>query len=447
MTKSKAKIQLSDHFTYKKLILFTLSPITMMIFTSIYGVVDGYFVSNYTGKTPFAALNLIWPYIMVMGSIGFMFGTGGSALVAKTMGEGDNKKANEQFSLITYTSIILSIIIGAVSFIFMNQIATVLGAEGELLKHSVLYGRILCLAVPFYVLQFEFQSFFVTAEKPNLGLYMTLMCGITNMILDWLFIAVFEWGLTGAASATALSQFVGGVFPLIYFSRRNTSLLKLCRTKFSIWVLLRTCSNGMSELLSNISMSLVSMLYNAQLMKYVGEDGVAAYGVLMYVNLIFLSVFIGYCIGTAPVISYNYGSMNHAELKSILKKSMVILISSSVVMMFASLLLAKPLSVIFVGYDEKLLELTQTAFMIFSFSFLFAGIPMFASAFFTALNNGFVSALVSVLRTIVFQVSAVLVLPLLLKVDGIWLSTVVAELCALLVAVLLLIINKKRYKY
>lgn len=447
MKKVKTEIQLSDHFTYKKLIKFTLPPIAMMIFTSIYGVVDGYFVSNYTGKTPFAALNLIWPYIMIMGSVGFMFGTGGSALVAKTMGEGDKKKANEQFSFLTYISIAISIVIATFSFIFMKQIATLLGAEGELLRNCVIYGRILCVAVPFYVLQFEFQSFFVTAEKPKLGLYMTLICGITNMILDWLFIAVFSWGLKGAASATAISQFVGGVFPLIYFSRKNSSLLKLSKTKFNMWALSRTCTNGMSELLSNISMSIVSMLYNSQLMKYVGEDGVAAYGVLMYINLIFLSVFIGYCIGTAPIVSFNFGSKNHNELRNILKKSMVILILSSLVMLVSSLLLSKPLSILFVGYDAKLLSLTHTAFFIFSFSFLFAGIPMFASAFFTALNNGFISALVSVLRTVVFQVSFVLILPLFFDVNGIWVSTVCAELCALVVAVVVLVLNKKRYKY
>ena len=447
MTKAKKQINLSDHFTYKKLIKFTFPSIAMMIFTSIYGVVDGYFVSNFVGKTPFAALNLIWPYVMVMGCIGFMFGTGGSALVAKTMGEGDKKKANEQFSLIVYASVILSIIIATISFLFMKQIAGLLGAEGELLNNCVLYGRILCLAVPFYVLQFEFQSFFVTAQKPKLGLYMTLICGIANMILDFLFIAVFDWELAGAAAATAISQFIGGLFPLFYFSKKNTSLLRLCKTKFSLWVLSRSCTNGISELLSNISMSLVSMLYNAQLMRYVGEDGVAAYGVLMYINLIFLSVFIGYCIGTAPIVSFNFGSKNHDELKSIIKKSMVILIVSSVFMLIASLLLSKPLSILFVGYDATLLKLTQTAFLIFSFSFLFAGIPMYASAFFTALNNGFVSALVSLLRTVVFQVSTVLILPLVLGVNGIWASTVAAEFCALLVAVLLILLNKRKYNY
>ncbi len=444
---TKAKIGLSDHFTYKKLIKFTLSPIIMMVFTSIYGVVDGYFVSNYVGKTPFAALNLIWPFIMVMGSIGFMFGTGGSALVAKTMGEGDNKKANEQFSFLVYISIIMSVVIALLAFIFMRPISILLGAQGELLRNCVLYGRILCTSVVFFVLQFEFQSFFVTAEKPKLGLYMTLLCGITNMILDWLFIAVFDFGLAGAASATAISQFIGGIFPIIYFSKKNSSLLKLTKAKFNLWALYRTCYNGMSELLSNISMSLVSMLYNAQLMKYVGENGVATYGVLMYVNLIFLSIFIGYCIGTAPVISFNYGAQNHDELKGILKRSMVILTTSSVVMFLLSLLLSRPLSILFVGYDKELLDLTQRGFFFFSFSFLFAGIPMFASSFFTALNNGLVSAIVSVLRTVVFQVAFVLILPLFLKVDGIWVSLACAELFALFVAVIMLIANKKKYQY
>ncbi|MBQ2972294.1 MAG: MATE family efflux transporter [Ruminococcus sp.] len=444
---TKAKIGLSDHFTYKKLIRFTLSPIIMMVFTSIYGVVDGYFVSNYVGKTPFAALNLIWPFIMVMGSIGFMFGTGGSALVAKTMGEGDNKKANEQFSFLVYISIIMSVVIALLAFIFMRPISILLGAQGELLRNCILYGRILCTSVVFFVLQFEFQSFFVTAEKPKLGLYMTLLCGISNMILDWLFIAVFDFGLAGAASATAISQFIGGIFPIIYFSKKNSSLLKLTKAKFNMWALYRTCYNGMSELLSNISMSLVSMLYNAQLMKYVGENGVAAYGVLMYVNLIFLSIFIGYCIGTAPVISFNYGALNHDELKGILKRSMVILTTSSVFMFLLSLLLSRPLSILFVGYDKELLDLTQRGFFFFSFSFLFAGIPMFASSFFTALNNGLVSAIVSVLRTVVFQVAFVLILPLFLKVDGIWVSLACAELFALFVAVIMLIANKKKYQY
>ena len=444
---TKTKICLSDHFTYKKLIKFTFSPIVMMIFTSVYGVVDGYFVSNYVGKTPFAALNLIWPLIMVLGSIGFMFGTGGSALVAKTMGEGDNKKANEQFSFLVYVSVALSVILAIVAFVLMRPISIMLGAHGALLDNCIIYGQILCLSVPFFVLQFEFQSFFVTAEKPKLGLYMTLVCGIANIILDWLFIAVFEFGLAGAAGATAISQFLGGIYPLIYFLRKNSSLLKLSKTRFNMWALYRTCSNGMSELISNISMSLVSMLYNAQLMKYIGEDGVAAYGVLMYVNLIFLSVFIGYCIGTAPIVSYNYGAQNHSELKNIFKKSITILCASSIVMLALALILAKPLSIVFVGYDENLLELTKKAFIYFSFSFLFAGIPMFASAFFTALNNGFISATVSLLRTVVFQIAFVLILPLIFGVDGIWISLACAELCALIVSVILLAVYKRKYHY
>ncbi len=444
---TKAKIQLSDHFTYRRLIRFTLPSIAMMIFTSVYGVVDGYFVSNYVGKTPFAALNLIWPLIMMLSSIGFMFGTGGSALVAKTMGEGDNKKANSQFSFLVYISVILGIIISLLAFIFMRPIAIMLGASGELLSNCLIYGRILSLSVPFYILQFEFQSFFVTAEKPQLGLYMTIACGVTNMVLDWLFIAVFSMGLAGAAVATATSQVIGGLFPLIYFFCKNSGRLRLTKAKFDSFALTRTFYNGMSELLSNISMSLVSMLYNGQLMRLSGENGVAAYGVLMYVNLIFLSVFIGYCIGTAPIISYNFGANNHFELKSIFKRSIIVLTIASLSMTALALILARPLSDIFVGYDEELFDLTVRAFFLFSFSFLFAGFPMFGSSFFTALNDGLVSAVISVLRTVVFQVAFVLILPLFLGVDGVWCSIVFAELFAFIVALIMFVINKNKYHY
>lgn len=444
---TKERIKLNDHFTYKKLIRFTLPSIAMMIFTSIYGVVDGFFVSNYVGKTSFAAVNLIWPFIMMISSIGFMFGTGGSALVATTMGEGDKKRANTQFSFLVYFSLILSVIISALSFIFLPYIASLMGAKGVLLDDCVLYGRILTLTVPFYVMQFEFQSFFVTAEKPKLGLYMTIFSGVTNIVFDALFIAVLDFGLVGAAVATSMSQLVGGIFPLIYFSKKNSSLLRFCKTEFNFFALYRTCYNGISELLSNISMSFVSMLYNIQLMKYIGENGVAAYGVLMYVNLIFLSVFIGYCIGTAPIVSYNYGSQNHDELKGIFKKSITILSFSSVSMFVLAILLSRSLSQLFVGYDKELFSLTVRAFFLFSFSFLFASIPMFGSAFFTALNNGLVSAIISVLRTVVFQVTFVLVLPLLFRVDGIFVSIACAELCAFLISVIMFATNKKKYNY
>lgn len=439
------RIQLSDHFTYKKLLRFTFPSIIMMIFTSIYGVVDGVFVSNFVGKTPFAAVNFIMPFLMILGAVGFMFGTGGSALIAKTMGENKLKKANELFSLFVYVSFILGIIIAGLSFFLIRPIAQLMGAEGILLDQCVLYGRIVILAVPGFILQMEFQSFFITAEKPNLGLYVTVISGVANMILDALFMAVFHWGLAGAAAATALSQTLGGVIPLLYFLRKNTSLLQLGKTKFDGRALWKACINGSSELMSNISMSLVSMLYNIQLIKYAGENGVAAYGVLMYVNMIFLAIFIGYSIGTAPVISYHYGAQNHGELKSLLKKSFRILIFSSLSMLALSEFLARPLSKIFVSYDLDLLELTVRGFTIYSFSFLFAGINIFASSFFTALNNGLISALISFLRTLVFQVASVLLLPLILGIDGIWISIVVAELIACIVS--LAFIMKKRAVY
>lgn len=440
-------IQLSDHFTYKKLLRFTFPSIIMMVFTSIYGVVDGFFVSNFVGKTPFTAVNFIMPFLMILGSVGFMFGTGGGALIAKTMGEGETEKANRIFSLIVYISVACGIVLAVFGIIFIRPIASLLGAEGTLLEDSIIYGRIILAAIPAYILQFEFQCLFATAEKPTLGLFVTIAAGVTNMVLDALFVAVFRWGLVGAAAATALSQCVGGVIPLVYFARPNSSILRLGRTKFDSRALGQTCLNGSSELMSNISMSIVGMLYNVQLLRYAGEDGVAAYGVLMYVSMIFQAIFIGYAVGTAPIIGYHYGAENSQELKGLLRKSLALIGVFAVVMFAAAYSLARPLALIYVGYDEGLLNLTIRAFSIFAFSFLFSGFAIFGSSFFTALNNGPVSAAISFVRTLVFQIAAVLIFPLIWKVDGIWLSIVVAEMMAVAVTVLFLKGQQKKYQY
>lgn len=440
-------IQLSDHFNYRKLLRFTLPSIIMLVFTSIYGVVDGFFVSNFVGKTPFTAINFIMPFLMILGSCGFMFGTGGGALIAKTMGEGNPEKAKHLFSLIVYTSIVSGVVLTFLGIIFLRPLVSALGAEGQLLADSVKYGRIILMAIPAYILQYEFQCLFAAAEKPALGLYVTIVAGLTNMILDALFVAVFHWELEGAASATAISQCVGGIVPLLYFARPNSSLLQLGKTEFDGKSLAKTCINGSSELMSNIAMSVVSMLYNVQLLKYAGEDGVAAYGVLMYVSMIFQAIFIGYSVGTAPVIGYHFGAKNHKELKGLLKKSLVLIGTFAVVMFSAAYLLARPLSVLFAGYDEGLLRLTVRAFSIFSFSFLFSGFAIFGSSFFTALNNGFVSAAISFMRTLVFQIAAVLIFPLFWKVDGIWMSIVAAEMMAVIVTIVFLRLNQKKYRY
>ena len=440
-------IQLGDHFTYKKLLRFTLPSVIMMIFTSIYGVVDGFFVSNFAGKTPFAAVNFIMPFIMLLSAVGFMFGTGGSAIVAKLMGQGEHQKANQIFSMLVYISVGCGIVIGMLGFLFMDRIAALLGAEGEMLQMSTLYGRIVIAALPAFMLQLEFQSFFITAEKPQLGLWVTVAAGVTNMVLDGLFVAVFRWGLVGAAAATAISQLVGGLIPIIYFCLPNTSLLRLGKAPFDGKHLLKTCTNGSSELMSNISMSLIGMLYNIQLLKYAGENGIAAYGVLMYVNFVFLSAFIGYSIGSAPVVSYHYGARNTGELKSLLRKSMVIICGFSLCMLLLSLVLAQPLSRIFVGYDSELYALTVRGFLIFSFSFLFAGFAIFGSGFFTALNNGLVSAVISFLRTLVFQTAAILIFPLIWDTDGIWMSVVAAEFMAAVLTLVFIRALRKKYQY
>ncbi len=442
------RIQLSDHFTYGRLLRFVLPSVAMMIFTSIYTVVDGFFVSNYVGKTPFAALNLIWPYLMLFGVVGFMVGTGGSALVSRSLGEGKPDRARQEFSLLVYFTIAAGVVLTVLGIALMEPVARLLGAEGEMVGLCVLYGNIIMAAQTAFMLQSMFQSFFVTAEKPQLGLVFTLAAGLTNMVLDWLLVAVFPLGLVGAALATAMSQVVGGIGPLIYFARKNGSLLRLTRATFHLRTLLLTCSNGASELMTNLSSSIVSALYNLQLLRLAGEDGVAAYGVLMYANFVFMAIFLGYSIGMAPVVGYHYGADNTDELKSLLKKSLVLMAVGGAGMLALSQALAEPLSRAFVGYDAALLELTVHGFRLFAISFLPLGFNIFGSAFFTALSNGPVSAAISFLRTLLFQVAAILILPEILPgADGVWLSVVAAEALALAVTGFFLIRMKGKYQY
>ena len=410
----KTQIQLSDHFTYGKLLRFVFPSIIMMIFTSIYGVVDGLFVSNFSGKTSFAAINLIMPFVMVLGGIGFMIGTGGTALVSKVLGEREPEKANRYFSMMILFTVIVGVLLTVFGVTFMEPVALFLHATPQMLPDCVLYGRIVIGFTTAFMLQNVFQSFLIAAEKPKLGLAATVAAGVTNMALDALFIAGFHWGVAGAAIATGISQCVGGLFPLIYFLRPNSSKLRLVRTRLELRPILNACGNGSSELMSNISSSIVGMIYNFQLLKYLGEDGVSAYGVLMYVQFIFVAIFIGFSIGSAPIVGFHYGAQNHAELKNMLKMSTRLMCGAGVVLTFLAMVLASPLAKLFVGYDEGLYTLTCHAFRLFSFAFLFAGFNIFASSFFTALNNGFISAAISFLRTLVFQTSSVILLPLLL---------------------------------
>ncbi len=441
------KIQLSDHFTYKRLARFVLPSIAMMIFASVYGVVDGIFVSNYAGKTPFAALNFIWPFIMILAAPGFMLGTGGSALVAKTLGQRKREKANKLFSMFCYIAILVGAFLTVVAYVFMPNIAKLMGAEGDMHYYSVLYGRIVVLGTIPQMLHFVFESFFVTSEKPSLGLKVTIAAGLTNIVFDALFVAVFGWGIVGAAVATVLSQFVSSFIPLVYFARPNTSLLQIVKPSFDARALLKACTNGSSELLNNISMSFVGMLYNIQLMKYLGENGVAAYGVMMYLNFFFISAFIGYSIGTAPIVGFNYGASNSSEIRNILIKSVKILISGGIVMVAAGVLLAVPISKIYVSYDKELFDMTVYGFKIYSLSFLPCGLAIFASSFFTALNDGVTSAIISFMRTLVFQFAAVMLLPLIIGADGLWYSVAVSETFAVAVAAIFVFAKSKKYGY
>lgn len=441
------KIKLSDHFTYSKLLRFVFPSIIMMVFTSIYGVVDGLFVSNFAGKTAFASINLVMPFVMILGGIGFMIGTGGTALVSKVLGEGKKEKANEIFTMMIIFTLLLGALLSVIGVISMPWVAKFLGATEEMMADCVIYGRIVTGFTVTFMLQNVFQSFLIAAEKPKLGLLATVLAGITNMALDAIFIIVFKWGVAGAAIATGLSQCVGGIFPLIYFLRKNSSLLRLTKTKLEIKPILNACGNGSSELMSNISSSVVSMIYNFQLMKYVGEDGVSAYGVLMYVQFIFVAIYIGYAIGCAPITGYHFGARNHNELKNMLRKSSFLSAVSGVVLTILAIALSSPLAKLFVGYDKELYELTRHAFRLFAYSFLLAGFNIFTSSFFTALNNGAVSAAISFMRTLIFQTSSVLILPIFLGVDGIWWAITVAEIFAFILSLIFLFAKRKKYNY
>lgn len=446
-TSQSNKIQLSDHFTYSRLFRFVLPSIAMMIFTSIYGVVDGLFVSNFAGKTAFASINLIMPFLVILGALGFMLGTGGTALVSRVMGEGDKERANRYFSMITLFAILLGIILTFVGLAVVRPMAILLGASEEMVDDCVLYGRIvICFITPF-MLQNLFQSFLIAAEQPKFGLITTVIAGVTNMVLDGLFVGVFRWGIAGAAIATGISQTVGGLLPLMYFLFSTKSPLRLHWAKFEARPLLQACANGSSELMSNISGSLIGMLYNAQLMRFLGEDGVATYGVLMYVQFIFVAIDVGYSIGCAPIVGYHYGAQNHAELKNLLTKGLKVMGILGIIMTVSAIALSGTLAKIFVGYDDALCALTKHTFHLSSYCFLLAGFNIYLSSFFTALNNGGVSAAISFLRTLVFQAASVILLPMVLDVDGLWWAMVVAELLALIVSIGFLLGMKGKYHY
>lgn len=444
----KAKIQLSDHFTYGKLLRFTLPSIVMMVFTSIYSVVDGFFISNFAGKTAFAALNLIWPFLMILGGMGFMIGTGGTALVSRYLGAGQKERARRYFSMLVEFTALLGLILTAIGLIFMEPIARFLGATEEMIPDCVLYGRIVIAFNVAFMFQNVFQSFLVAAEKPRLGLVATVSAGVTNMVLDALLVGVFRWGLAGAALATGLSQTVGAVIPMVFFlNRENGSALHFSFTLMEAHPLLQACGNGASELMSNISGSIAAMVYNFQLLKFLGEDGVSAYGVIMYVGFIFVAIFVGYSIGSAPIISFHFGAENREELKNMFRKSYLLMAVWGIAMALAAYLLAGPLAKLFVGYDRQLCELTVHAMRLHCLAFLFTGANIFTSSLFTALNDGTVSAAVSFARSMVLQIATVLLLPGLMGPDGLWLAALATDTCALVIDICVLGGNRKKYGY
>ena len=442
-----SRIQLSDHFDNKRIIRFVLPSIIMMFFTSIYSIVDGFFVSNFAGKTPFAALNLIFPFFMLIGALGFMMGSGGTAVVSRTLGENRKKDASRYFSLVVYFTFFVGVIVALLGFIFLPSVARLLGAEGSMLSECILYGRIVMLTFPAFMLQYVFQTFFVAAEKPRLGLAFIIGAGCLNIALDTLFVAGFQWGLAGAAAATCIGQVFAGFGPVIYFFLPNDSLLGLTKTRFYGKVLLKSVINGSSELMSNVADSLVNILYNWQLLKFAGENGVAAYGAIMYICFISAAVFLGYSIGIAPVVGYHFGAGNKAELRNLFRRSMILTGTAGAIIVILSEVFAGNITSIFVGYDEDLRAMTLNGLMIYSLSYILMGFNIFASGFFTALSDGVTSAIISFMRALIFESAAVIILPMIFGLDGIWSAIIAAESAALTIATFFMIRKRRVFGY
>lgn len=441
------RAQLSNHFTYRKLFSFVLPPIAMMLLTSVYTMVDGLFVSHFVGKTAFAAVNFVFPVVMLMAGLGSMFGTGGTALVAKTLGEGATNRAKRYFTQIILMAGIFGTLMGGLGCLQLLEICQLLGATSELLPDALIYGRIMLLFLPCCILQWTFQSLLITAEKAQLAFWLSVAGGVTNIVLDAIFMAGLGWGVAGAALATGLSQVVAGMVPVLYFLLPNNSLLQFRRTRFQPRPMLQACTNGASELVSSISGAVVGMLFNYQLIRYFGEDGVAAYGVVMYVSFFFVAIFIGYDMGSTPLLAYNHGAKNHTELRNLFRKSVTFVGACGTGLALLATLLARPIATLFVGYNEGLTLLTEHAFRVYGFSFALMGYNIFASGLFTAMNNGLISATISLLRTLVFQTAAILCLPLIFGTEGIWWAVAVAEVSSLACSAYFILKYRKQYHY
>ena len=440
-------IQLSDHFTYRKLSAFVLPTIAMMVLTSMYTMVDALFISHFVGEIALAAVNFVFPVIMLLGGLGFMLGTGGTALVAKTFGQGDNDRARRYFTQVTLLAALLGGAMAGIGILFLPQMCILLGGTDKLMPDAVLYGRVMLGFLPCCILQCTFQALVVAAEKPKMAFWLSVAGGVTNLALDLLFVVFFGWGLAGAALATGLSQAVAGLIPVVYFFFPNNSLLRFVRTRLELRPMLQACSNGASELVTGISASFIGMLYNYQLLQYYGEEGVAAYGVVMYVAFLFGSIIFGYDLGCNPLFAYNHGAENHAELRNLFRKSLVLITGAGIILCASALLFSSPLAYLFVGYSAELTELAKYAFCVFSVYFALHGYNIFASGLFTAMNNGFISALIAFSRTFLFQSVAVLLLPLLFGAGGIWWSAAVAEVSTLCISVYLVLRFRSRYGY
>ena len=419
----------------------------MMLFTSMYGVVDGLYLSHFSGKEAFAAITLIIPLPLLIGAWAYMIGAGGSAVIAKAIASDRQKDANEYFSFLVLISVLGSILLAGIGEIFLEPCAKLLGANDEMLPFCMTYGRILIAAVPLYVLQNVFQSFLTVAEHPKIGLAINLVSAFLNMALNFVFIRITNEVVTAVALATVVSQFVGGITPFVFFVRSKSTTLRFGRPHMPMSLLGPVFANGVSEFVSEIFHPLASVMYNYKLMELTGLNGVAAYGVLMNVGFLFGSVFLGFAVGSAPLFTYKYEREDHDELHSLFIKSTISVVLMGFLLYGVACMIEGPFAAEFFGGDELLITMTEEAFALHSLSYMVMGLAVFASAFFTAIHDSRVSFLISFLRTLLFEVLAILLLPMLFDLNGVWAASLTSEVLTLLVTVGLLISKKEKYQY
>ncbi len=438
---------LAKKFSLASLLLFAAPNIIMMIVLSMYIIVDGMFVARFIGTTALSAINMFYPAICFEMALGIMIATGGSAIAAKKLGEGKQKEAQNNLSFLMVVEGSFGIVIAVVGNLFTAEIVSFLGASAAQAPLSITYAKIIFSFAPAFFLQTAFQTFFVTAGKPALGLIVTILGGVANILLDYIFMAPLRLGVTGAAIATGIGYCIPAMVGVIFFLKAKTNPFHFVRPRFDGKVLLQACANGSSEMVTNLSNAVTTFLFNFTLLQFYGEDGVASITIILYFQYLFTALYFGYSNGIAPIISYKYGNDDRKQLQALFKNSVLFLIISSIAANVLLHFTISKLLTIFTAENSPVYQITLHGFSIYSMAFMIMGLGIFSSAMFTAFSDGITSAIISFSRTFLFIVGAILLLPAILGERGVWLAVPIAEAFGFLISILYLIGKKQKFHY